>query len=98
MTSIAGSRVHSLRVQLYATSKAALAAPTVRCIRLWSIRCTSECLAPGEIRTDIISPETEQLLAPEIPPRRLGTTAEVADTIFYLCSDTAQYAWGGNSY
>ena len=95
VTSIAGSRVHSFAGTAYATSKAALAALTREMASDFGpLGVRVNAIAPGEIRTNIISPETEKILAPEIPLRRLGTTTEVADTIFYLCSETAQYVHG----
>ena len=51
-------------------------------------------IAPGEIKTDILSPETEKELVPEIPMHRLGTTEEVANTIYFLCSEQAAYVNG----
>jgi len=50
-------------------------------------------IAPGEIETSILSPGTEKLVE-KLPLRRLGSTHEVADTIFYLCSDGASYVTG----
>ena len=95
VTSIAGSRVHNFAGTAYATSKAALAALTREMASDFGpMGVRVNAIAPGEISTDIISPETEQVLTPEIPMRRLGTTDEVADTIYYLCSDRAQYVHG----
>jgi NAD(P)-dependent dehydrogenase (short-subunit alcohol dehydrogenase family) len=51
-------------------------------------------IAPGEIKTDILSPETEEQLAPTIPMRRLGTPEEVAKTIYFLCSEQSSYING----
>ena len=42
-------------------------------------------VAPGEIETAMLSPETETLI-PRIPLQRLGKPEDVAATIFYLCS------------
>jgi NAD(P)-dependent dehydrogenase (short-subunit alcohol dehydrogenase family) len=50
-------------------------------------------IAPGEIETSILSPGTDKLVE-TIPLRRLGQTAEVADTIFFLCSYNASYVTG----
>ncbi len=95
VTSIAGSRVHGFAGTAYATSKAALAALTREMASDFGpLGVRVNAIAPGEIKTDIISPATEQVLTPEIPMRRLGKTAEVADTIYYLCSDGAQYVHG----
>jgi NAD(P)-dependent dehydrogenase (short-subunit alcohol dehydrogenase family) len=50
-------------------------------------------IAPGEIDTAILSPGTE-LMVGDIPLRRLGKPSEVADTIFYLCTDASSYVSG----
>jgi len=94
VTSIAGSRVHPFAGTAYATSKAALAALTREMASDFGpagIRVNA--IAPGEIDTSILSPGTEKLVE-KLPLRRLGSTHEVADTIFYLCSDGASYVTG----
>jgi NAD(P)-dependent dehydrogenase (short-subunit alcohol dehydrogenase family) len=50
-------------------------------------------IAPGEIDTSILSPGTEAMIK-DIPLRRLGQPLEVADLIYYLCSDAASYVTG----
>ena len=47
-------------------------------------------IAPGEIDTAILSPGTEELVK-LIPLRRLGKPEEVADMIYFLCSDQSNY-------
>ena len=59
---------------------------------LWG--CASMPLRPGEIKTDILSPSAEAVAVPDIPMGRLGTTEEVADSIYFLCSDEAGYVNG----
>ncbi len=95
VTSIVGSRVHPFAGSAYATSKAALACLTREMAHDFAphgVRVNA--IAPGEIKTDILSPETERLLAPTIPMRRLGTSDEVAKVIFFLCSTAASYVTG----
>ena len=50
-------------------------------------------VAPGEIETAMLSPETPVLL-PRIPLHRLGIPSDVAGTIFFLRSDDAAYVTG----
>jgi NAD(P)-dependent dehydrogenase (short-subunit alcohol dehydrogenase family) len=94
VTSIVGSRVHPFAGTAYATSKAALSALTREMAADFGphgIRVNA--IAPGEIDTAILSPGTEKIVE-TIPLRRLGTTAEVADIIFFLCSGQASYVTG----
>ena len=51
-------------------------------------------IAPGEIKTAMLSPETENELITEIPMHRLGTPEEVAKTIYFLCTEQASYVTG----
>ncbi|WP_247551938.1 SDR family oxidoreductase [Bradyrhizobium sp. 138] len=95
VTSIAGARVHPFAGTAYATSKAALACLTREMAHDYAshgIRVNA--IAPGEIKTDILSPDTEAYLVPKIPLRRVGTPEEVAKVIFFLCSDAASYVTG----
>jgi NAD(P)-dependent dehydrogenase (short-subunit alcohol dehydrogenase family) len=95
VTSIAGSRVHPFAGSAYATSKAALAALTREFAADFGpsgVRVNA--IAPGEIDTEILSPGTEAIVDNEIPMRRLGSPAEVAATIFFLCSPEASYING----
>ena len=50
-------------------------------------------VAAGEIDTSILSPGTEELVK-QIPLRRLGKPEEVADMIYFLCSDRSNYVSG----
>jgi NAD(P)-dependent dehydrogenase (short-subunit alcohol dehydrogenase family) len=48
---------------------------------------------PGEIDTAILSPGTEKLVA-NIPMGRLGLPEEVAEAIYFLCTDQSSYING----
>ncbi|MEF2072131.1 SDR family NAD(P)-dependent oxidoreductase [Consotaella aegiceratis] len=94
VTSIAGGRVHPFAGTAYATSKAALNSLTREMAHDFGpagIRVNA--IAPGEIETAILSPGTEDMIV-DIPLRRLGKTDEVANTIFFLCSEQASYLNG----
>ena len=94
ITSIAGSRVHPFAGSAYATSKAALSALTREMANDFGplgVRVNS--VAPGEVETDILSEGTDKIVQ-VLPLRRLGQTKEVADTIYYLCSDQSSYVSG----
>lgn len=94
VTSIAGSRVHPFAGAAYSTSKAALAALTreqAHDYGPYGIRVNA--IAPGEIETAILSPGTEKLVE-QIPMRRLGQPTEVANTIYFLCTQDSDYVTG----
>lgn len=95
VTSIAGSRVHPFAGVAYAASKAALAALTREMAHEFGrFGVRANAIAPGEIRTSILSPGTDELVADEVPMGRLGDPREVADTIHFLCSDASSYING----
>lgn len=94
ITSIAGHMVHPFAGSAYSTSKAALSTLTREMaaeFARFGVRVNA--VAPGEIKTAMLSPETMVLL-PRIPLNRLGEPEDVAGTIFFLCSDDAAYVTG----
>ncbi|MCG7493457.1 SDR family NAD(P)-dependent oxidoreductase [Thalassobius sp. Cn5-15] len=94
VTSIAGYRVHPFAGAAYATSKAALTALTREMAHDFGpMGVRVNAIAPGEIETAILSPGTEKLVE-DIPLRRLGQTEEVANTIYFLCTDASSYITG----
>ena len=94
VTSIAGSRVHPFAGAAYATSKAALAALTREMAADFGpLGVRVNAISPGEIDTSILSPGTEKIVE-QIPLRRLGTTDEVAKSIYFLCTDASSYVNG----
>ena len=94
VTSIAGSRVHPFAGAAYSTSKAALAALTREMAHDFGpLGVRVNAIAPGEVETAILSPGTEKL-AGNLPLRRLGQPKEVADVIWFLCSDQSSYISG----
>ena len=94
ITSIAGHHVHPFAGSAYATSKAALSALTREMASDFArLGVRVNAVAPGEIKTAMLSPETTTLL-PRIPLHRLGGPEDVAGTIFFLCSEDAAYITG----
>ena len=94
VTSIAGSRVHPFAGAAYATSKAALAALTREMAHDFGpLGVRVNAIAPGEVETSILSPGTEKIVE-ALPMRRLGQPREVADAIWFLCSDQSSYISG----
>ena len=95
VTSIAGSRVHEFAGTAYATSKAALSALTREMASDFGKRGVRvNAIAPGEILTEILTPGSEEAMLPAIPMGRFGTSDEVAETIYFLCNDSAGYING----
>ena len=94
VTSIAAHRVHPFAGSAYSTSKAALSALTREMAAEFAhLGVRVNAVAPGEIETAMLSPETEVLI-PRIPLHRLGEPADVAGAIYYLCSDDSAYVSG----
>ena len=94
VTSIAGVRVHPFAGAAYATSKAALAALTREMAHDFGpLGVRVNAIAPGEVETAILSPGTDKIVE-KLPMRRLGQPREVADVIWFLCSDQSSYISG----
>jgi NAD(P)-dependent dehydrogenase (short-subunit alcohol dehydrogenase family) len=94
VTSIAGSRVHPFAGAAYSTSKAALAALTREMAHDFGpLGVRVNAIAPGEVETSILSPGTDRIVE-GLPLRRLGQPSEVADVIWFLCSDASSYVTG----
>lgn len=94
VTSIAGHAIHPFAGSAYSTSKAALSALTREMSAEFAeIGVRVNAVAPGEIETAMLSPETEALL-PQIPLNRLGKPSEVSDVVFYLCTPQSSYVTG----
>ncbi|MBI4184263.1 MAG: SDR family oxidoreductase [Proteobacteria bacterium] len=94
VTSIAGHAVHPFAGSAYSTSKAALSALTREMAAEFAeIGVRANAVAPGEIETAMLSPETEVLI-PRIPLARLGTPEDVAAAVYFLCSEEAAYISG----
>lgn len=94
ITSIAGHEIHPFAGSAYSTSKAALSALTREMANEFAeLGVRVNAVAPGEIETAMLSPETEVLI-PRIPLQKLGQPKDVAGAIYYLCSDDSEYVTG----
>ena len=98
ITSIAGHAIHPFAGSAYSVSKAALSALTRElAVEMAELGVRVNAVAPGEIETEMLSPETEVLI-PRIPMHRLGTPEDVAGTVYYLCSADAGYVTGSEIF
>ncbi len=94
VTSIAGARVHPFAGAAYATSKAALAALTREMAHDFGpLGVRVNAIAPGEVETAILSDGTDKIVE-QLPMRRLGQPNEVAEAIFFLCTQPSSYISG----
>ncbi|TCS60334.1 SDR family NAD(P)-dependent oxidoreductase [Varunaivibrio sulfuroxidans] len=94
VTSIAGHSIHPFAGSAYSVSKAALSGLTRELANEFAaLGVRVNAVAPGEIETSMIQPEYEALI-PRIPLERMGTPEDVANVIYFLCSDEASYVTG----
>ena len=98
IASISGQRASTLRVA-YGTSKAGLMHLTKQlAVELASHSIRVNCVAPGPVDTAMAkavhTPEIRADYRDAIPLGRYGLEQEIADAIFYLCSDRASYVTG----
>ncbi|HEY5065975.1 MAG TPA: SDR family oxidoreductase [Xanthobacteraceae bacterium] len=98
ITSISGLRASTLRAA-YGTSKAGLAHLTQQqAIELASLGIRVNAVAPGPVDTAMAkavhTPEIRAAYHDAIPLNRYGLEQELAEAIFFLCSDRASYITG----
>ncbi len=98
ITSISGLRASTLRVA-YGTSKAGLAHLTKQqAVELAALGIRVNAVAPGPVDTAMAkavhTPEIRRDYHDHIPLDRYGLESELAEAIFFLCSDRASYITG----
>ena len=98
ITSISGLRASTLRVA-YGTSKAGLAHLTKQqAVELGALGIRVNGVAPGPVDTAMAkavhTPEIRKDYHDTIPLNRYGPEEELAEAIFFLCSDRATYLTG----
>jgi len=98
ITSIAGHAVHPFAGSAYSTSKAALSGLTREmAVEFATLGVRVNAVAPGEIETAMLSPETEVLI-PRIPLQRLGSPEDVAAIVYRLCTPEMSYITGSEIF
>ena len=98
ITSVSGLRASTLRTA-YGTSKAGLAHLTQQqAVELASLGIRVNAVAPGPVDTAMAkavhSPEIRAAYHDAIPLNRYGLEQELAEAIFFLCSERASYITG----
>jgi NAD(P)-dependent dehydrogenase (short-subunit alcohol dehydrogenase family) len=98
ITSISGLRASTLRTA-YGTSKAGLAHLTKQqAAELASLNIRVNAVAPGPVDTAMAkavhTPEIRKDYHDHMPLNRYGLEEELAEVIFFLCSDKASYVTG----
>lgn len=98
ITSISGIRASTLRVA-YGTSKAALKHLTKQqAVELGGMGIRVNAVAPGPVDTamakQVHSPEIRKDYHDAIPLNRYGLEEELAEAIYFLCSERASYITG----
>jgi 3-oxoacyl-[acyl-carrier protein] reductase len=97
ITSVVGASGNAGQAN-YAAAKAGVAGMTRALAReLGSRNITVNCVAPGFIATDMtdnLAEAQKAALLQQVPLGRLGTPAEVAATVAFLCSPDAGYITG----
>jgi len=97
ITSVVGSMGNIGQSNYAATKAGAEGFSRALARELGSRSVTVNCVAPGFIDTDMtrkLPDEQRNILMQQIPLGRLGTCAEIAGLVSYLCSDLAGYITG----
>lgn len=98
IASISGVRASTLRIA-YGTSKAAIMHLTKQqAVEYGNLGVRCNAVAPGPVETEMAklvhSADIRTSYADAIPLARYGTTEEIANTVYFLCSPEASYING----
>lgn len=98
IASISGVRASTLRIA-YGTSKAAIMHLTKQqAVEYGNMGVRANAVAPGPVETEMAklvhSADIRTSYADAIPLARYGTTEEISNAVFFLCSEQASYING----
>ncbi len=91
MSSVSGVMGNRGQVNYSASKAGIIGATKALAIELAKRKITVNCVAPGLIETDMVTPEVLLHAKEMIPLKRMGQPEEVAGAVCYLCSDLAAY-------
>ena len=96
ISSVWGISGAAMEVQYSATKGAVISASRALAKELAPSGIRVNAVAPGAVRTDMVklSPLDEKTLIEETPLGRMGTAEEIAELVYYLCSDSASFITG----
>lgn len=91
LSSVSGVMGNRGQVNYSAAKAGLIGASKALALELAKRNITVNCVAPGLIDTDMVENLPLEEVKRMIPMQRLGTAAEVAGLVAYLCSDEAAY-------
>ncbi|MDQ8022724.1 MAG: 3-oxoacyl-ACP reductase FabG [Moraxellaceae bacterium] len=91
LSSVSGVAGNRGQVNYSAAKAGIIGATKALAIELAKRKITVNCVAPGLIDTDMVSPEVLEEAMAMIPMRRMGSVDEVAGTVAFLMSEDAGY-------
>jgi len=91
LSSVSGIAGNRGQVNYSAAKAGIIGATKALAIELAKRKITVNCVAPGLIDTEMLTPEVREEAMAMIPMRRAGTTEEVAATVAFLVSPDAAY-------
>jgi 3-oxoacyl-[acyl-carrier protein] reductase len=91
LSSVSGISGNRGQVNYSAAKAGIIGATKALALELAKRKITVNCVAPGLIETDMMSPEVFEHALPAIPVRRAGQPEEVAAAVAFLMRDDAAY-------
>lgn len=91
MSSVSGVAGNRGQVNYSASKAGLIGAAKALAVEVGKRKITVNCVAPGLIKTDMVSDELASEALKMIPAKRLGEVEEIASLVSYLFSDNAGY-------